>query len=293
MRGNCFTVIFGIILCIILFSGFAQSAQSLIAARVKQAPVIDGLSKDKAWESAKAITVRDKRVDVDVTIKTVYTKEMVFFLVRYPDSSEDRLHKPWVWNKEIEAYMLGPQREDTFTFKWNIGNKEVDLSNFSDDNYTADIWYYKANRTCPCGYADDKFHILSSTSGKKSKKLTSKTGKKRYLVRIADEGISCYKKRLLTSYQGELQNQYESRTPEHSRADIRAKGVWKNEYWTIEFGRKLNTGHADDIRFDPVSGKKYQFGISIAGLYGEVVDKTKPHWYGQGRISETLYLVFQ
>jgi hypothetical protein len=171
-------------------------------------------------------------------------------------------------------------------------DKEVDRSNFSDDLYTADVWYWKGNRTDPVGYADDKHHILAAEPGKKAKELKSKSGKTRHLMRIGDAGKSAQKKQIFTEYQGDVISQYSIVNPEGSRADIRAKGTWKNGVWTIEFGRKLRTGNADDLQLDPASGKKYLFGVSIAGLYANKIDKTAPHWYGQGRISEPLYLVF-
>ena len=293
MRINYRAFLWGIFLCIVIVSGPAHSAQYIIAAKVEHAPVIDGHGKDNAWKSAHAIAVIDQMTGGEVIVMAVYSREMIYFLVQYPDSSENRLHKPWVWDKELKAYKIGPQREDTFNFKWNMEDSEVDLSNFSDDAYSADIWYWKANRTDTAGYADDKLHILASTPGKKATELVSKSGQKRYLMRLGDEGRSAGKKRIIMDYQDDVENQYEPVTPEGSRADIRAKGVWKEGVWTIEFGRKLKTGHKDDIQFDSASHRSYQFGISIAGMYGERIDKTKPYWYGQGRISETLYLVFQ
>lgn len=56
--------------------------------------------------------------------------------------------------------------------------------------------------------------------------------------------------------------------------------------------RKLDTGHDDDVMFVPGAGRKYPFGVSIFGLYGEALDDSRVHLYGQGRISEPLFLVF-
>ncbi|MCK5506277.1 MAG: hypothetical protein KAJ10_14020 [Thermodesulfovibrionia bacterium] len=271
----------------------SQADQSLIAARVNTAPVIDGSGEDEVWADAKAITVSDKRAKVDVKLKAVYTNDMVFFLVQYQDTSEDRLHKPWIWDKELNVYKTGNLREDSFTFKWNMEKETVDLSNFSDNDYTADVWYWKAHRTNPVGYADDKSHILASEPGRKAKEITSKSGKKRYLMRLEDEGSPTQKNRVLTEYQGDFQGHYIYVTPDGSRADVLAKGDWKDRNWIIEFGRKLNTGHPDDIQFNPASDKKYQFGISIFGLHGDNINETAQHGFGQGRISETLYLVFR
>lgn len=286
------TIIFLLALTIVMISSPVHAAQTLVVSKVKEAPVLDGSAADSAWNDAKAITVRDRGVDRDITLNAVIAGDMIFFLVQYTDSKEDRLHKPWTWDKKLKAYKLGPQREDTFTFKWNMEGKEVDLSNFSDDLYTADVWYWKGNRTDPVGYADDKHHILADESGKKAKELKSKSGKTRYLMRIGDTGKSAQKKQIFTEYHGDVISQYSIVNPEGSRADVKAKGKWKDGVWTIEFARKLNTGNSDDVQFDSDSGGKYLFGVSIAGLYAEPINKTTPHWYGQGRISEPLYLVF-
>ena len=173
-------------------------------------------------------------------------------------------------------------------------DKSVNLSNFSDDNYTADVWYWKANRTNPAGYADDKQQILSDAPGKKSEFKESATGKIRYLARKSDAGKSAYKemKEPPTEMSTPLVDRYPPRTPEGSRADVQAKGVWKNGFWIIEFARKLKTGHDDDVSFDLNKGP-YLFGVSIFSLYGHPVDKSEPNLYGMGRISEPLYLTFK
>ena len=57
-------------------------------------------------------------------------------------------------------YDVGPDRGDCFVFKWAMDAAVNDLSVHSDHPYMADIWFWKANRTDPAGYADDKYHIL-------------------------------------------------------------------------------------------------------------------------------------
>jgi len=277
---------------ILLLSAPAQGAQDLTIAKVDTAPVLDGVADDPAWSSAEAITVTDNRSKDKITLKAALNGDTLFFLVTFPDKEENALHKPWVWDKEMEAYKLGPQREDGFTFKWNMEAGDVDLTNFSDDSYRADVWYWKAGRTNPAGYADDKYHVLSDEPGKQAKELQTSSGKTKYLMRVGDAGTSAQKKRILTDYKGDVQDQYESRKPDGSRADVMAKGVWKDGAWIIEFSRKLDTGNDDDLKMDASSGGRHLFGVSIYGLYGDAVDDSKPHLYGQGRLSEKLYLVF-
>jgi len=278
---------------ILLISQTAFSSQTIVAVKAVSDPVLDGSPDDAVWKGAGKYTIKDNRTGDDITLRAIYTKDKVSFLVTYPDSSADIRHKPLVWDKETKLYKPGPQREDGFAFKWSMEENDVNLSNFSDDNYIADVWYWKAARTNPAGYSDDKSHILSSIAGKKAAELTSKKGVKRYLMRKGDNGKSASKKHILAEFQGDIVDQYVSQTPEGSRADVAAKGVWKDGYWTIELSRRLDTGHQDDLQFSPDSGKKYKFGVSIFGLYGNPEDNSKPHLYGQGRISEDLLLIFK
>ncbi len=67
--------------------------------------------------------------------------------------------------------------------------------------------------------------------------------------------------------------QYYPRQPEGSRADIRAKGVWREGRWTIEWARKLQTGHDDDVAFVP--GQSYDFVVSC---YEMAASEVHPEW---------------
>ncbi len=271
----------------------ASGAETLTAVRTDSAPTLDGRADDPAWSHAPALEILDQIVQEKIILKAVYKGDQVYFLVQFPDPVEDRLHKPWVWDKELEVYTLGPQREDTFTFKWSMEIQPVDLSNFSDDSYTADVWYWKANRTDPVGYSDDKSHVLADSPGKKATEVTSKSGRTRYLMRLGDQGDPAQKKRILLDYAGDVQDQYVTQQPGGSRADIEAKGNWQNGLWTVEFARRLDTGHPDDLQFDPAADKSYLFGVSVFGLYAEPIDRNQSSLYGQGRISEPLQLSFK
>lgn len=289
MKKGCFYWLFALVL--IFSSHPAMAAQTVTAMSVPTAPVIDGKADDGAWANVPATVVHDQVAEADVTLKAVYSGDTLYMLVSVADKEENRLHKPWVWNKDLEAYMLGEQREDGFAFKWNMEAKDVDLSNFSDDSYTADVWYWKANRTDPVGFADDKQHVLSDKPAPKATAVTSKSGKQQFLQRLGDEGQSSTTKQILTKHKGDIEPQYLTQEPSGSRADVRAKGIWSNGVWTIEFSRKLQTGNTDDIQFDKKGS--YLFGLSAYGLYAQTIDKSKDHLYGQGRISEPLILVFK
>lgn len=269
------------------------AAQEVPSMRVDVAPVIDGLDDDPAWQETKPVAVKDRASGAMILIRSVHTGEALYFSVRFPDNARNPLHKPWLWNAEQRAYDEGPHREDTFVFKWNMAGRPVDLSNFSDDDYTADIWYWKANRTDPAGYADDKTHHLGSQPAKGATELTSATGRTRFLTRSSDAGKAAYTEYTPSAHEGQSVDRYPPATPQGSRADVRAKGRWDNGMWHIEFERRLDTGHDDDVRFDPAGGGSYLFGVSIFSLYGRPHDPDSPNYYGRGRISAPLLLTFR
>ena len=49
--------------------------------------------------------------------------------------------------------------------------------------------------------------------------------------------------------------------PDGSRFDVKAESQWVDGYWTVMFSRKLNTGHGDDVHFNPL--KRYGFAMAV------------------------------
>jgi hypothetical protein len=276
---------------VLLIVNNSYADQTITVSKVADEPAIDGVANDKAWSQAKAITTHDKVADIDIVIKGVYTDQKIFFLVTYPDKDKSGEHRMWTWNKQKGEYEAGEEREDVFVFKWNLETKPVDLSVFTDKPYSADVWFWKTCRTNPAGYADDKIQYLNTHPGQKAKEILSKSGKKMYLQRLGDKGKSTYKSKILIDHQGDKISRYEIREPSDSRADIKAKGVWKDGQWIIEFGRKLNTGHKDDVQFD--LKQSYQLGVSRYEIAGrEKEPESEQPLYGCGDISENLTLKF-
>jgi len=250
------------LLCMVLVCfGIASPCfgeQKLLAMPVTEPPVIDGLAGDPAWENAQEIITLDKSSKLPITIKAVYTDTEFFVQVSFPDKDESRTHKSWIWNKGREIYTVGHDREDIIIFKWNMDSDPVDLSIVADNPHHADIWYWKACRTDATGYADDKSHLLSQTEEQDSTKIISKSGKTMYLFR---------------------------------KSDVKAKGVWENGTWTIEFRRNFITGHQDDVQF--TTARKYLFGVSRYEIAGRNANKAlSARLYGTGDANKPLWLEF-
>jgi hypothetical protein len=249
------------------------------------------MANDSVWAQAREYTIYDTVAKIDMTLKALYTGSEISFLVSYPDSDASTTHKTWNWDKTAGIYKTGFDREDVFVFKWNMEPMRVDLSLKADNDYMADVWFWKACRTDPVGYADDKYQRHNGSKMPKSTTLTSKTGKTMYLVRKGDSGTSAYKDTLHVDYKGDRMPKYTNRVPTGSRGDIKAKGKWSGGRWTIEFTRALNTGNGDDIQFD--TAKTYLFGVSRYEVAGRKPDpKLTQPLYGSGDVGEALMLQF-
>lgn len=48
-----------------------------------------------------------------------------------------------------------------------------------------------------------------------------------------------------------------------SRSDITGKMAWRNGWWTVEFGRKIDTGNADDLAFKSGQASQVTFGVLV------------------------------
>lgn len=196
-----------------------------------------------------------------------------------------------VWDRDVAMYRTGPKREDVFVFKWSMEPVAVDLTLSSESSYKADIWYWKAHRTDHAGYADDKTQLYVADPLPDGKRLVSADGSLFYLARTGDAGEAAYNAIVHPDYIGPEAPRFDMQTPTGSRADVRAKGLWNNGLWTIEFSRKLRTGHPDDLAFE--LGRSYLFGVS---RYEMAARKPDPRLaqpkFGSGEIGEHIVLRF-
>lgn len=245
----------------------------LTSVLVKETPTIDGSSNDSVWQNALSVTVLDYASQRPITVKSVHTNDEIFLLVQYPDTAPSETHKSLGWDYGDEIYKQLNDREDLCVIKWSMVGNGVNLSLQKPESHKADIWFWKAKRTNPTGYADDKYQLLTKTKTELSNPIPSQNNEILYLQRIPDEGEAPFKEQLVFEYQGDVISQYVYQTPTGSHADVKAKGRWNDGFWTIEFERKLNTGYQDDVAFIP--GQTYLFGIGLyeitgAGIYPEL-----------------------
>ncbi len=294
------------------FVAAASAQEAVKAKKVSQAPEVDGVA-EAVWDSApenviKVSKIPEKIISTnkekqkgkyaknwakskyttvpEVKLKVVYTDDSIYFLATWMDDSKDDQHKPWKWegDKETGEYIAGKEREDRLSFMFPIKG-DFAANMLSDGERTVDVWQWKAARTNSAGIIHDKSHNYSKTApkGKFSTHYTA-SGNETYIARVSDGGKSPYKSNKIDpfEYQGDFVLQYNPYVPDApDAADVKAKGVWENGSWTVETGRKLNTGHEEtDSVFDPAKGTE----MSIA-VFNNVGD----HFHA---VSQVLKIVF-
>ena len=264
---------------------------TLTSMPVAAAPVFDGRADEEIWQSAPMITTLDFSSQRPITLRSVYTKDEVFFLVTFPEAHPHETHKTWVWDTKEEIYREGPDREDVFVFKWSMSGNNVDMRLREPMPHNSDIWFWKAKRTNPSGYADDKGQFMSTKPSQMARKVQSAKYGTLYFDRPADQGKPPWEHKVYFEHKGDRLDQFGPGQPSGSRGDVRAKGVWAKGQWTIEFGRKLKTGHDDDLALVP--GATHLFAVAC---YAMALDTPHQEWsrplYRTGDAFDRLLLAF-
>ncbi len=274
---------------VLLLSSHLSAGQTLIAPRVGTLPLVDGMSDDPVWRKAVPVTVNDGASGIPITLRAVHDGNSISLQAGFPDPDESREHKTLLWNRDLMLYEMGPEREDTLVLKWAMTSIPTDLKLTGGIEYRADIWYWKSHRSDPTGHADDKLHIYSAHRAPRSLSVTADNGRLFYITRIPDLGESAYRTLLEADYHGDRLPAYGHQQPSGSRADIRARGHWQDGRWMVEFMRKLDTGHGDDVVFAP--GGEYRFAVSRYEIAGRPSnpDQSQP-LHGAGEVSEVVVL---
>lgn len=162
-----------------------------------------------------------------------------------------------------------------------------------------DLWHWKAARSAPYNYADDAWLTVAGNP----------TGSYRETGRRKDAGMGGDIKNQTEdgSMPGYMQDPAKKPTvpgfllfeetvkivdystfnpgdiipfrlpvkPSGSRFDVKAQSRWTKGYWTVMLYRKLDTGHADDVVFNPL--KRYSFAMAVFDDSGADHSKaTKP-----------------
>lgn len=253
-----------------LFAGDAPArGPELVAPKVAALPAVDGKADDPAWAQAKELVVPiDKPDELEhpkhkVVLKAVHDGDSICFLLVWEDKKKSDEHLPFVWKENDGEYVPDDEKiEDACSLGFALeGEFNPDMLAGVESKW--DVWEWQAGRTTN-GYALDKTHIYSRArpEGVKSKRFQDRKEKPIFLARPDDAGTPAWKRLEPPSEKkGPKLPQFEPQTPSGSAADVQARGVWADGKWTVEFKRKLNTGHPDDAVFSV--GKAIEFAVAI------------------------------
>ncbi|MEW6219919.1 MAG: ethylbenzene dehydrogenase-related protein [Thermodesulfobacteriota bacterium] len=279
------------LLVILLCPASGLADQTLAAAWTGIPFQVDGEAREPVWRAATAVRTVDKVAGIPMELSAAYNGVDIAILVRFPDEAPDVTHKSWRWNKTLGIYDVGNDREDVFVIKWAMEPADADLSLTADRPYRADVWYWKACRTDPMGFADDKLDVLDTEPARDAVLLTSASGRTMYLHRVEDDGPPAYRPTMPVGFQGEQVPRFVGQVPGGSRSDVRAKGRWQKGFWTVELSRRLDTGQPDDVHLQV--GRQARFGVSRFEIAGRKPDPAVDQpLFGCGDISEILTLDF-
>jgi hypothetical protein len=302
-----------------------QVISTLTAVKVKVPPALDGRDNDDAWKQAKALEVPvagGTIGNMTVTLKTVYTAQEIYLLAKWPDKTMTVEHEPWIFSGSTWEYREGEGPfEDRFAIQWNISvanfpqvgcmilchaggaspDKKPRMHTNAPGEFT-DEWHWKAVRSNPMGYVDDKY--VDSTVDPKDDEAGHHAdgGTRVYTRNQPKDGTPSFvwKSATLTVppavtaelakfflldgdkapygpinprtgkawAQGDKVPHSVLQTPTESNADIKAHGAWKDGVWTLEMSRALDTKEnavKGDKKIDVIfdPAKTYHFGISV------------------------------
>ena len=167
-----------------------QQQHVLVAKKVAAAPVLDG-EVDGLWQQAAPLSFKVvgganlPGGTSDVTMRSVYTEDTVYFLVQYKDPTQSFRRNPWVkqadgsWKQLKDPNDKGGDNnlyyEDKVAILWNINSPAFAANGcFSTchvgepgkpygNKYTAnpgerlDLWHWKSVRTGSVGQMDDQW----------------------------------------------------------------------------------------------------------------------------------------
>lgn len=238
--------------------------------KVSEVPLVDGIGDDAAWAAAKPIQTLDYSSQRLIEISAVHDQTHVYMRVTYPDKAASVTHKTWTWDEKDKFYKQGDDREDMFVFKWSMQGNAIDMALRHAHPHVADIWFWKACRSNPTGYFDDKRHVMEHHEVNKSLEIKGLDGTIGYLRRIGDAGTQPYSELFPSDFKSPYLPRYTIEQPQDSRGDVIGKGRWLDGRWTLECQRLLNTNHDDDVQMQ--QGGQYLLGVACYEMAGTGID---------------------
>ncbi len=258
------------IISLVLFVGMSVSSFAalgkLVSKKANGSISIDG-KVDSQWKRAKSLSVEVAELpyqpsngypgmtETTVSVKSLYDKEYVYFLVQYDDATKSHERFPWVkqadgtWKQLMNKDDTGHDNtyyEDKFAMFWNINTRgfekkgcaischmnENGMNNgvldksagrkYTRKGETIDMWHWKSNRSNPVGCFDDQY-VNSDKKPDQDKKNWGRHG---------DTGSGPYKNNVSA----------DKKTPKYMSKSNSADKYWIHESDKTPFVDNFKTG---------------------------------------------------
>ncbi len=280
------------------FGEGTPSANTIVAK--KGTPTIDGKDGDAAWGQASEVNLSFPVLQgggpTQATVKAAYDDSNIYFSVKWQDpTATETIHKKmWTYNA-ADGTWSQTGNEDRVYFLFNIdatdfdagcgvychyGNPDWDVSQskmgMNNPGETLDVWHWKAARTNPTGYAEDKYWVDLTEADK-----VTYEGETVLRTRLPDEGSGFASDNIEAGLpkfmhqndpganadflfakdsvpfdpdanwsDGDTIPGYIVKEGTGSRADVTAVSSYSNGTWIVEFKRSLITNNPDDVQFE-------------------------------------------
>ncbi|MFQ5649299.1 MAG: ethylbenzene dehydrogenase-related protein [bacterium] len=257
-------------------------------------PTLDGVEANGEWTSDMITTAKG------LTIKSMVDSDYLYVLAKWPDKSSTENVNKAQWSFDGTSWSQAGD-EDRVGIIWDMGQNGDDGANCTTMCHQGiamqtqvgkvDVWHWKAARTNPLGFADDKFWDTTGRhgdagSGIDSKNLPVGSGFPSFMAAtdpganvtflMADQdALNAFDPFGVSPGTTELAVEFDSTAafatgavipgrilalPTGNRASVHAAGKYDNGVWTVEFKRAL-TSDGDD--FSVVSEGSVQFATEI------------------------------
>ena len=231
---------------------------------------------------------------VPVDIRAFYTDQEVFLRLSWEDATRDQAMFDWEYDGErwqnTESY------EDGFGLLWDAKGQFNDFScsyachiqdfgvnkasfhasnkmRMVKENQWLDLWNWKAARTAPFGFADDRYLDHRGMHGDTPGEIFSENSQHRLsgsadLRPFTDGDSPIYDAERVPADEGfrppgTLAPGYLVKQPVAGRADVLAVSNHEDGRWTVVLRRALRTGDPHDVVFVPGDKVGVAFGMAL------------------------------
>ena len=230
---------------------------------------------------------------IRVDMRAFYTDTDLYLRLAWKDGTPDRALMEWEYDGA--AWRNTGSQEDGFGLMWDVAGQfpqftcsyachikdfGVNRSSFHASNKMRlakegtglDLWNWKAGRTAPYGFADDRTVDFEGMKGDLPGELFQPNSQRFQADKTSDpflEGDAPLvdgERRPLSAAglaAGWRVPGYLVEQPRAGRADVKAATEYRNGGWVVVLRRALKTGDARDAAFVPGSPQGVNFGLAV------------------------------